>query len=318
MQKRIIWLDVARALGIILVVFGHTERGLGVAGIFSSPIRPQIDFAIYSFHMQLFFFLSGLNVLASRNKEGFFQNRATAIIVPYFVFSAVQGVLKMVLAGQTNTTTSLQDLLLIPIYPMPPFWFLYVLLFYVALITIFNPGKRLMVVAVCMALISPFMHDLTKWPLFQILYFFPFYVAGVLYTVQRIPTWIGVGAVLFWFVSCLLAICQKVPPSNYYALYMIPTAISGITAVLWISQRIEKVSDVLSFIGKNVIAIYVMHILATAGARIILVKLGIESPVSHLIIGTTAGVVLPLLALWVLQRLGIAKSVGLPQSTKKK
>ncbi|WP_162779036.1 acyltransferase family protein, partial [Klebsiella pneumoniae] len=56
------WVDYAKGIGIILVVFGHANRGLYSSGIYISPeIYHYLDNVIYSFHMPLFFFLSGGN-----------------------------------------------------------------------------------------------------------------------------------------------------------------------------------------------------------------------------------------------------------------
>lgn len=58
---RIDALDTAKGLGILLVVFGHAWRGNYAAGLgISDPVFESVDRAIYSFHMPLFFFLSGL------------------------------------------------------------------------------------------------------------------------------------------------------------------------------------------------------------------------------------------------------------------
>tara|TARA_R110000737_G_scaffold26627_2_gene45378 strand:+ start:491 stop:1009 length:519 start_codon:yes stop_codon:yes gene_type:complete len=100
--QRIVWLDVARALGIALVVYGHVARGLMSAGILTDLAWIQIDFAIYTFHKPLFFYLSGMNVRRSRDQSGFFSSRAKAIILPYIVFSLLQGAVQVVMAGQTN------------------------------------------------------------------------------------------------------------------------------------------------------------------------------------------------------------------------
>lgn len=55
------WVDYAKGIGIILVVFGHVNRGLYSAGIqLSGSSYLLTDSIIYSFHMPLFFFLSGL------------------------------------------------------------------------------------------------------------------------------------------------------------------------------------------------------------------------------------------------------------------
>jgi len=58
------WVDYAKAIGIILVVYGHVARGLYNAGIaFPEPLYSLTDSVVYSFHMPLFFFLSGIILL---------------------------------------------------------------------------------------------------------------------------------------------------------------------------------------------------------------------------------------------------------------
>jgi len=55
-----IWVDYFKAIGIILVVYGHSARGLHAAHLpFDQDMFMAFDAAIYSFHMPLFFFISG-------------------------------------------------------------------------------------------------------------------------------------------------------------------------------------------------------------------------------------------------------------------
>lgn len=308
---RVAWIDVARALGIMLVVFGHVERGLMSSQILSSEVWQKVDFMIYTFHMPLFFYLSGMNIRQSRTKPGFFARRAKGIVLPYIVFSLLQGGVKLLLEGQTNGSVSWQDLVLIPVHPISPFWFLYVLLIYVALVSLFRPGVLLMMVAIMMTALSPLMRDYTFWPLYQVFYFFSFYMAGALFPLQRLPVWVGAGASLVWVVTCIVGLALGAGLDDYYGLYMLPATLGGSIGLIWISQRFEG-GRILNWIGRNVIAIYVMHILATAGTRIILMKFGVDQAVFHLSIGTLAGIFLPLAALWGMQRLRVASLVGLP------
>lgn len=77
MKERLSWVDVARGIGIILVIYGHT---LGSSGH---------RYLIYSFHMPLFFFLSGL-VFRSREGESYKQSLVKdikRIMIPYFIFA---------------------------------------------------------------------------------------------------------------------------------------------------------------------------------------------------------------------------------------
>ncbi len=43
--------DIAKGLGIIMVVFGHTERGLSISGMPTHfSLMGFIDYTIYTFH----------------------------------------------------------------------------------------------------------------------------------------------------------------------------------------------------------------------------------------------------------------------------
>ncbi len=65
------WVDYAKAIGIILVVYGHVARGIFNSGIVV-PVHAYevLDSIVYSFHMPLFFFLSGLHAIDSLKRRG--------------------------------------------------------------------------------------------------------------------------------------------------------------------------------------------------------------------------------------------------------
>lgn len=74
MSQRIEYFDVARGLGILLVVLGHNDFGV---------ISPFLDQFIYSFHVPLFFFLSGYFVNTSISFVDFFKRRFHSVLKPY-------------------------------------------------------------------------------------------------------------------------------------------------------------------------------------------------------------------------------------------
>ena len=58
MGKRIEWIDMAKGIGIILVIMGHIS------------FRPEsLNVWLCSFHMPLFFFLSGLTYNSTKYSE---------------------------------------------------------------------------------------------------------------------------------------------------------------------------------------------------------------------------------------------------------
>lgn len=74
MSRRIEYIDIARGIGILLVVLGHNDFG------YISPFGYKL---IYSFHMPLFFFLSGYFLNASIPFVDFFKKRFNSLLKPY-------------------------------------------------------------------------------------------------------------------------------------------------------------------------------------------------------------------------------------------
>ena len=76
-KKRIDWVDVVKGLGLIFVVLGHLKI-------------PYLATWIYTFHIPLFFFLSGF--VFSGEKYGFKEyliKKIKTLVVPYFCLGAV-------------------------------------------------------------------------------------------------------------------------------------------------------------------------------------------------------------------------------------
>ncbi len=72
--------------------------------------------------------------------------------------------------------------------------------------------------------------------------------------------------------------------------------------------------DALLFIGASSMTIYLMHILAGSGVRVILGKfLGIDSIAVHLIVGTLIGIAGPLIAQLVIQRYNLSFLLSPPK-----
>lgn len=70
-NKRITWLDAAKGYGILLVIFAHVDY---------SYLRN----IIYTFHMPLFFFLSGYVFSQKESFGSFLWSKVRRIIIPYF------------------------------------------------------------------------------------------------------------------------------------------------------------------------------------------------------------------------------------------
>lgn len=72
--NRIPVIDIMRGLGIILVVMGHIS------------CEPHLSCWIYSFHMPLFFFISGMSFFVA-GKKMYIWKQVKHLLIPYLFFS---------------------------------------------------------------------------------------------------------------------------------------------------------------------------------------------------------------------------------------
>ncbi|MBQ3599722.1 MAG: acyltransferase [Lachnospiraceae bacterium] len=91
-QNRVEWLDVARGIGLLLVIIGHTM---------TTPIRQASELAnciytaIYFFHMPFMFYLSGrtFGMFWERNKtlanSKWIKKKWCTLMVPYFTYGVI-------------------------------------------------------------------------------------------------------------------------------------------------------------------------------------------------------------------------------------
>lgn len=96
-KGRIPELDIIKFFGILLVVFGHVTRMYTPVGLItpleSSSVLAITTSIIYSFHMPLFVFVSGMTFGVTCKKKSyqdftsFARNKVKRLMIPYFVFA---------------------------------------------------------------------------------------------------------------------------------------------------------------------------------------------------------------------------------------
>ena len=75
-QKRIAYIDIAKGIGILLVALAHADISL---------FSPYLHKFIYSFHIPLFFFLSGYFFNPDTPFWTLLKKRFNSLLKPYFV-----------------------------------------------------------------------------------------------------------------------------------------------------------------------------------------------------------------------------------------
>lgn len=87
-NTRIQWIDIAKALGILLVVLGHLTNSSSYIGHWIS-----------SFHMPLFFVLSGICFSPLGTLSKYINKKFISLIYPYFTFGICLAILHVILCN---------------------------------------------------------------------------------------------------------------------------------------------------------------------------------------------------------------------------
>lgn len=100
-SNRLKYIDVAKGIGIVLVVIGHISKNRVVTGI------------IYQFHMPLFFFISGYLFTIKENEKKYFYSKLKRLGIPYLSFLFIISILQFYNSFFSNETVlSFKNLML--------------------------------------------------------------------------------------------------------------------------------------------------------------------------------------------------------------
>lgn len=277
------YVDVAKGIGIFFVVWGHI--------ILHGPVYNFI----YSFHMPLFFLLSGLlfNISKYKTLKEFCVHRCKTLIIPYLVFSFITYIYWVVIENPiTDNEGILTPFLQIFIsqgsagYMLHniPMWFVLCLfaieIIYFLLKRRLN-NKSLFIVCCVLAIVGCAMtlpntfFDFTKlfWSINVALVAIPFYMIGNLISEKFGRTKIKqlilskkvISVIIMIIAFALLCILSNVnsPISmgteelgNWLLFYL--NAFIGIVMILIISVLMER-NKLFQFLGRNSFFIMAMH-----------------------------------------------------------
>jgi fucose 4-O-acetylase-like acetyltransferase len=296
------WIDIARGITIVLVVLQHVSQGLVRSGLSTANSWYHVqEYAGYAFHMPVFFFLAGLHVERSlaKGKLTFLKTKAETLLYPYFLWSLLQGGMQLLLAGYVNEKVDAGLLVKILWNPIDQFWFLYSLLLCHLLFLLLPKRRQSILPAAVFFVVLNSVGRLPAYILRKTPHMRFFYALGVLLAelvkrsnLAKVPL-VGVTACFGFAVSLFFALHLGY---FYYSPGAIPAALFGVAGVLWISQSMRGwFASCFIYLGRQSMSIFLMHVLAAASVRIALKLAGVHAVMPHLILGSVAGVALPVL-----------------------
>ncbi len=316
-DQREIWVDNVKAIACILVVLGHFFQSLTKADILpTNDLYQWFEQTIYYFHVPLFFICSGFlyqKLSIVNNVHNWGKNVLKKLLVlgvPYFTFSFLTWVLKTVFSSSVNEMIGgLADTLFFD--PISPYWYLYAL-FFLFLVTRTLKNKNMAVKGLIIALVfkalgifgvgngvRPISYIFSNEIWFVIgmcLYVFEFkkhmakrsliipIVMGVIFLL--LSTWVYITHIEHNVISFLLGLL---------ACYSVVMAIEKI-------YEKGKQSDIFGVLAKYTMPIFLMHTLFAASLRTVLLKLGIQNGVIHVLLGIVVSFAGPMLTAVIMKK----------------
>jgi len=325
-RARADWVDVAKGMGIVLVVFGHAVDGLLKAGIAEAGGGWAASyFAVYTFHMPLFFLLAGLFVQArlAADAGGFVHTALVRIAWPYLLWSVIQLAVIGALGSVVNSPAELTPWRVLSLVwePTSQFWFLQALLVLHLASLCIVPRAGVATLLVVM-LVARGVDATVELPFLLALpaRFGLFYALGVAagpllrQAAQTLPrpraAALAAAAGLVWAIAALPV---WLAGRSHWNIAALPAAFAGTLAMLALSTFVRGgAARFWLTLGQASMAIYVLHVLFVAGVRIVLHKgLGIDQPVVILLVACSVGIAAPLLLRALALRAGLARALGL-------
>lgn len=304
--------DDVKVIACILVVLGHFFQSMTKANILpENDLYGWFNTTIYYFHVPLFFICSGYlyQKYSKVNSVGsWYRNvakKALALGVPYVTFTTATWVLKKMFSSSVNDQIGgLGDTLLL--HPTAPYWYLYAL-FFIFLVTPTFSSVKAAAVGLVVAIVAKSL-----------------ILTGGGYSVYAVSTvlsneiWFVLGMSICVFDVQLKGrkiqgtICGLLFMILSIAVYMAEISGSAISfsmgllacvAVILIAAGFEeKFGRGMDFLAKYTMPIFLMHTLFAAPLRSVLIKIGIENAVIHVVLGLVISFAGPIIAAWIMKK----------------
>lgn len=254
-------INFARGIGVCLVILGHSFPDAQLNTYGNSFILKYIFEVIYSFHMPLFFMLSGfvsyklMSLTQIKDKVKATKNKFLRLMIPYFVISIPSLILKYTFSNLAYNKFDRNAILnvFIGINPNGGLWFLYTL-FIVSTIVIFVNKKYFKLLSLIFFILYFIpTENLVVFDIFRICKNGIFYFVGI-FTYENYDKVkviikdknVIIASILLLFLGNYTKIVYNF---NFNILNFIIT-ISGVVLVLLLSNNINKESTVKNVLNK--------------------------------------------------------------------
>ncbi|OKH79455.1 hypothetical protein EB75_24205 [Mycobacterium sp. ST-F2] len=319
-------LDVARGSAIVAIALVHVVRGLTASGRLDSAYSDVVARSVGLWCLTVFAFVGGTFVPRAVERHGlqpYLKARIPSLVVVYLIWEVIQGTVRVLAGGDANHHRSTIDTFNLW-RPDVQLWYLP---FLVLVTLIFVPMRPWLAGRAPWALAIAAAVSIAFWGLdggyvgTQGTGLVVFFVAGLVVgtaTVQSVldrfsaTQAAAISVVLLPLTGFLCVHTTAILPTYFWFQHTPARVVIGIALALVASPAIllfghaARNSRFLALCGRRSLDIYLAHIVLSSGARIVLIKLGVENLWVILTLSFIAGLAGSLLVSAALRRTGFS------------
>ncbi|GKX66103.1 acyltransferase family protein [Inconstantimicrobium mannanitabidum] len=278
-------LDTLKGIGILLVLLGHSFIVYPINVIDHNQTSQLIHAYIYSFHMPLFFIISGFLYNVARTKQqsykDFAVNKAKRLLIPYFFITIVDMIPRMLLPALVNQKTDFVDAIEKIVISGGFIWFIYTLFFVFMIFHlikgIFNLSYGKYVFLAVLIMLDLFKDNIPHIELFtmnKVIFYLIFFSIGYIikdnYDMIKNVLSKNVIVILAAIIFLLTAFRYD---TNEVLSIIIPFLGIYIAWFICLKLKEGKISKFLQECGQFSLQIYVLEGFFLVGCRVILIKI---------------------------------------------
>ena len=303
MAQRVDWIDALKGFSILIVVIGHCSADCLASNTFpayTNVIKIINDF-IYSFHMPLFFTISGYVFYFSKSYEKY-KLKVLDFTIIYVFWSFFMWLSKFVMGSRINNPVTIEDLFKIIYQPIMVYWYLYVLIIFYLIFSVLKitriDGSKVVVFGMLAFLTKYFNFEIGIFN--AVLYHMYFWVLGGYITSSNFLSTLSKSKIVLCLAVCLANIVlyfQQFALFNMVAILKSIFLATVATILLFIvfNKNLYCFKNAMNIFGKNVLAIYLVHCFITGGLRVAFKLFQIDNVYLYFVMGTILGITVPII-----------------------
>ncbi len=305
-MNRIITLDVAKAICIILVVIGHYIPD-------NSPIwYVMLHDVIYTFHMPLFMFASGYIYIATKKNIGygaFLWKKVKRLMIPYLTTSVLVITIKLFTQGTMSVDAPVSVMSYVRMFYLPEagafLWFIWALWWMFVIVPLLKTKRtRTLFFLICLVVHFVPMDLPREFCIAQCKHMFVYFMLGIFVFEHRLlQQWMIIYKPMLAILSVLLFcifeswfVIKSIDESNLLILNAILPFL-GIFFVVELSKLIatccnKKIDALFVVISSSSYIIYLFHTTFEGFAKAVFRKLPFNSDLWYVFMPEALGAIL--------------------------